>query len=173
MHGSNALKVAAGIHTGAALQAATGIDLSRTLSAVAGVHSGGAAGALKAAGMDVGNALKAAGGIHTGAAFRAAAGIDLGRTLSELAVPHLDPRLLGGVWDDRLASAVQRLEHAEAVIAAAALPERAVEALATDADIVIETAPLEARERGDHLGPLVVDLARAEALLGSTTGSGG
>ena len=97
--------------------------------------------------MHAGNALKAAAGIHTGRALRAAAGVDLGRTLSELAVPRLNPRLFGTVWDDRLAGAVERLEHAEAVIAAAPVPERAVEALATDADTVIETAPLEARER--------------------------
>ena len=140
----SALKAAAGVQTGAALRAAATVDMGRTLR----LHTGGAAGVLKAAaGMRAGSALKAAAGVHTGAALRAAAGVDLGRTLRELAVPRLDPRLFGGVWDDRLASAIERLEHAETVIAAAPLPERAVEELATDADILIETAPLEARER--------------------------
>ena len=67
--------------------------------------------------------------------------------LAELAVPRLDPRLFGVVRDDRLADAVERFEHSAAVIAAAPLPERVVEVLATDADSVIDTGPLEAREQ--------------------------
>ena len=68
------------------------------------------------------------------------------RAVEQLAaMPPLTSELFGTAWNERLEAAVKRLKRAEDIIAEAAEPELAIEALATDTDTVREAAPPEAR----------------------------
>ena len=69
-----------------------------------------------------------------------AAGLGTGLSFSGLA------ELFGPAWDERVAEAVDRLQHVEDIIADAPDPKRAVEELAEDAATVKDAAPADAQE---------------------------
>lgn len=125
-----------------------------------------------AAGMHAGNALKAAAGIHTGAAPERRRGSTWVEMLSELAVPHLDPRLFGGVWDDRLARAVERIGACRGCHRCRGSARAGCRGIGHGSEHRDRNGAASGPRAGEQLGPLVLVLARTEAPLGSTTGSG-
>ena len=136
--GIHAGKAAAGLVTARALGTVAGLDTGRTLKAVARLRIG-----------LIASVLKASTTTEFGGALGAAAGINVDR-FGVLRLPRLDPDLFSEKWDERVATAIERLERAEDVITAAPEPEHAVEVLAADTDTVVEAAPPHAKERVDR-----------------------